>query len=434
VAPAAFADVTISGSINMGVEYLNVGEESTTFATKAAPFVGGNGTPHAGVGNVGVASNYTNITIASMEDLGGGLKLDFAAQIDWNTTAAGNSTGATLGNRNSHIGLVGESWGGVWYGSNENIYERYFYTQDPLDGAAGLGGNLQIMGTPGGAVFTTCGKGSTTGGFDPTTGLSSINATCGYTWYRRDAQAIWYDSPNWNGFTFGAAVQTDFDKSAYPNSSINPWMFQIGAKYVGTSLPLQAWGAYGYRKDQFGLVNFIGTYVTAINQGAPAGSAIATNGTTFAGGPGSKDKAFQLGAGYTLGDVYFFGVYEQIKYDLENVAAGYQDWKRNAYQIGVKWNLASGYVGASWMQALDASCTFVGAGPANFGCEDTGAYSIGVGYYHTMSKQTQLYVVGSWLDNQDQGNYGTAGIGNSASFKNVGATYWGAGVGIKHSF
>ena len=25
VAPAAFADVTISGSINMGIEYLNVG-------------------------------------------------------------------------------------------------------------------------------------------------------------------------------------------------------------------------------------------------------------------------------------------------------------------------------------------------------------------------------------------------------------------------
>jgi len=51
-----------------------------------------------------------------------------------------------------------------------------------------------------------------------------------------------------------------------------------------------------------------------------------------------------------------------------------------------------------------------------------------------MSKQTQLYVVGSWLDNQDQANYGTAGISNSATFKNVGATYYGLGVGIKHSF
>ena len=100
----------------------------------------------------------------------------------------------------------------------------------------------------------------------------------------------------------------------------------------------------------------------------------------------------------------------------------------------MKWNLASGYVGASWMQALKANCSFVGTGPSNFGCDDTGAYSIGLGYYHTMSKQTQLYVVGSWLDNQDQANYGTAGISNSARFKNVGATYYGLGVGIKHSF
>ena len=52
-----------------------------------------------------------------------------------------------------------------------------------------------------------------------------------------------------------------------------------------------------------------------------------------------------------------------------------------------------------------------------------------------MSKQTQVYVVGTWIDNQDLGNYGTAGISQRLrSFNNVGATYWGAGVGIKHTF
>jgi predicted porin len=352
-----------------------------------------------------------------MEDLGGGLKLDFAAQIAWDTANTGG-----LSNRNSHIGLVGESWGGVWYGSNENLYERYFYTQDPLDGAAGLGGNLQIMGTPGGAVFTTCNRGNVT-----SNGNNSSPGSCGYTWYRRDAQSIWYDSPNWNGFTFGAVLQTDFDKQSQPNVSVNPYMWQLGAKYVGTSLPLQAWGAYGRRQDQFGLTQFVGTYSTA----AAAGTNL-SGPTLTAGATGSTDNAFQLGAGYTLGDVYFFGVYEQLKYSNDGVTAGFQEYKRNAYQIGMKWNLASGYVGASWMQALGASCTFVT--PVGFGCDDTGAYSIGVGYYHTMSKQTQLYVVGSWLDNQDAANYGTAGISNSATFRNVGATIWGLGVGIKHSF
>lgn len=411
VAPAAFADVTISGAINMGVEYLNVGKESAGWAAIRSDTTGTTQQQKSGVGNIGVASNYTNITIASLEDLGGGLKLDFAAQIAWDT-----SNNAGLSNRNSHIGLVGESWGGVWYGNNENLYERYFYTQDPLDGAAGLGGNLQIMGTPGGAVFSTCGK----------TGIGSdqfnnpTSTGCGYTWYRRDAQAIWYDSPNWNGFTFGAVLQTDFDKQAQPNPTVNPYMWQVGAKYVGTSLPLQAWGAYGRRKDQFGLESFLNTYGGSTTSGA--------SGYFTAGGDHSTDQAFQLGAGYTLGDVYFFGVWEGLKYNLQGVTAGISEWKRSAYQLGLKWNLASGYVGASWMQALNGKC--------DNGCsgDETGAYAIGLGYYHTMSKQTQVYVVGSWLDNKSNANYGTAGISNSATFQNVGATYWGVGIGIKHSF
>ncbi len=413
MAPAALADVTISGSINMGIEYLNVGKESDTFADRRAAAGLGLAQPHDGVGNLGLASNYTNITIASLEDLGGGLKLDFAAQINWNTVNTGG-----LSNRNSHIGLVHESWGGVWYGTNESIYERYLYQTDPIDKAAGLGGNLQILGNPGGANFSTCPKGSITNAAG-----GGVNSTCGYTWYRRDSQVIWYDSPNWNGFTFGGAFQTNFDKQSQPNIDVNPYFWEIGARYVGTSFPLQAWGAYGYRKDQFGLQGLVNSYVAA------AGG---TPNTQTVGATGSKDKALQLGAGYTLGDIYLFGVFEQLKYELDGVTAGFQDWKRNAYQLGMKWNLATGYVGASWMQALNASCSF--AVPLGLGCEDTGAYNINLGYYHTMSKQTQLYVVGSWLDNKDQGNYGTAGIDNSALYKNVGATIWSVGVGIVTSF
>src|SRR5215208_5574972 len=146
-APAAYADVTLSGSINAGPAVVKSGDGSTNAAnsvTATGPIA------QQGITRTGINTNYTNITIGSMEDLGGGLKLDFAYQF----TANFQSVTASPQNRNSHIGLVGDSWGGVWIGTNENLYERYFYTVDPLDGAAGIGGNLSILGTPGyGQVF-----------------------------------------------------------------------------------------------------------------------------------------------------------------------------------------------------------------------------------------------------------------------------------------
>jgi predicted porin len=376
-APAAYADVTISGAINMAVEYLNVGD-------------GENGTD--GISNFGVSSNYSNVTISSVDDLGGGLKLDFAYQITAPTDSVGD-----VSNRNSHIGLVSDSWGGIWYGSNENIYERYYYTVDPLDGAAGLGGNLAIMGTPGGQVFGTYGNPS------------------GYSWYRRDQDVVWYDSPNFGGFTFGVVWQTNFDAT----EDTDPMMWQVGVKYAGTSLPLQLWAAYGDRSDQFGL----------------AGAA-AVRGIAIAG-DGSSDTAIQLGAGYTLGDIFIFANYEMLEYEMDGVAPGLgansiNSWERDAFSIGVKWNLASGYLGAQYIQALEADCGVSGGGGCGF-ADDTGATQISVGYYHNLSKQTQAYVVGAWLDNDDNANYGTAGISNGAMFR-VGTTVYGVGVGLKHSF
>jgi len=395
-APAAYADVTLSGTINMGIEYLNVGSESQ----RAADARGGvPGTPRRnGTGNLGIATNYSNVNISSMEDLGGGLKLDFNFQIVAPTASVGG-----VSNRNSHIGLVGDSWGGVWYGSNENIYERYFYTIDPLDGAAGLGGNLQMLGTPGGAVFSTCGQTATPG-------------SCGYTFYRRDEQTIWYDSPNWNGFTFGAAYQTNYAKNQ--RAGTNPQMFQLGAKYAGTTMPLELWGAYARRKDQFGLEGA----VVALGQGANSNTA-----------SGSTDQGWHLGGAYTLGDVKVFGGYEDLKWKLNGgLATDITEYKRAAWYIGLKWNLASGYLGAQFIQALKGKAGVGGAGTNTV--DETGAYSLGVGYYHNMSKQTQLYGVISYIDNKDLANYGTAGIGNASSFNNLGATYWGAGVGIRHAF
>jgi len=57
---------------------------------------------------------------------------------------------------------------------------------------------------------------------------------------------------------------------------------------------------------------------------------------------------------------------------------------------------------------------------------------IGLGYYHTLSKQTQAYIMGSYTHNGDLQFYTTAGgVGAPA---NLGAYVAGLTIGLKHSF
>jgi predicted porin len=375
VAPSAFADVTISGAINMGIAYVDASE----------PTAGGEGQS-----SFQVTQNYSNVTISSVDDLGGGLKLDFAYQITAPTSGNNN-----VQNRNSHIGLVSDSWGGVWYGTNENIYERYLYTIDPLDGAAGIGGNLQMLGTPG---FGTV--------FDAPSGAPIGSAG----FYRRTEHTVWYDSPNFGGFTFGAA----WYMPAYTESAtgLDPWGYSVGVKYVGQGLPLQLWAAYEDHEDYDGL--------SVIDPTRAAGAG--TDGTT--------DIGIQLGAAYTLGDVTIFGIYEMLEYKADGIGVGVEKYDRDAFAIGLKWNLASGYIGAQYIQALEGTCHTVGGATCND--DDTDAYMIGVGYYHNLSKQTQAYIMGSYIDNGDAQNYILAGA--SVPVSGAGVDYTAITIGLKHSF
>jgi len=61
-APSAFADVTISGAINMGPYYMSSGKTSD-----AAISLGG--AARDSVTSFGVATNYSNVTISSTDDI-----------------------------------------------------------------------------------------------------------------------------------------------------------------------------------------------------------------------------------------------------------------------------------------------------------------------------------------------------------------------------
>ena len=406
-APSAYADVTLSGSINAGPAVVHSGDGSTGAQNNLNSTIG---VPSQnGVTRTGINTNYSNVTIGSMEDLGGGLKLDFAYQITANFQSADNAAGTSPINRNSHIGLVGDSWGGVWIGTNENLYERYLYTVDPLDGAAGIGGNLSLLGTPGYNQV-----------FDVGNNVPSAD------FYRRTDQSIWYDSPNWGGFSFGVYTSLSANKT---NNNIqtnttgqNPTVWGGGAKYVGPTIPIQLWAAYEHHHDMYGL--------DVIKAPATAQTLTIVPGGV-GGGTSSSDYAWQVGVGYTLGDIFVFGNFEQLKYKLDGLA-GYtvNEYKRNAYSIGAKWNIPTGYIGGQWMQALSATCE--NANGFNCDAGKTGASSIGLGYYHTLSKQTQAYIMGQYINNQDLNMYTVAG-GVGAPL-NLGANIYAVTVGLKHSF
>jgi len=405
-APAAYADVTLSGSINAGPAFVKSNDGSSGASNSVRSTVGASGSNISGQSTQGINTNYTNITIGSMEDLGGGLKLDFAYQIQANFQNQANNSQ----NRNSHIGLVGDSWGGVWIGTNEQLYERYFYTVDPLDGAAGMGGNLQILGSPGYGVV-----------FDQNFGAAGPRGTAGF--YRRDDHAVWYDSPNWGGFTFGAYTTLSAYKTGNTPLS-NPRIYGVGGKYVGPSIPIQAWVAYEKHKDLDGLAVITGVTGSAFaNATASIGQSTIPNSTS--------DQGIQAGVGYTLGDIFMFANFEALKYKADglSLATDIIEYKRNAWSIGAKWNVSTGYFGGQYIKALNGNCTTVGGG---CNADKTGADMVGLGYYHTLSKQTQAYIMASWIGNDDLNQYNFAG--GTGAVPVLGASIFGVTVGLKHSF
>ena len=365
VAPAAMAEVTLSGAINLGIE---ISKSSASGTAKSLT-------------RTQLNANYSHVDIESTDDIGNGNKVIFHYQL----VAQPQNTFGNPVNRNSFLGVAG-GWGAFKMGTNENVYERMMYTADPLDGALGPGGNLMILGTPGGAAFQA--------------GQSTASQTNGQVdFYRRTDQTIWYESPNFSGFSF----EVDYTLSAYKTQTTNPGVVSLGGKFQPDGAPFYVDLSYEKHKDMFG------------------GDAI-NGGTT--GGTGSSDTGIQLGGGYMIGDLGLHLRYEALKYKTDGVAAGTAtEYKRNAEWIGVKYNLPSGYVGGELGIAQK--------GKTNLGTvKDTGAKMFGIGYFHNLSKQSQLQFIYARTDNQAAANYIQASAPGSFPGQNDQVFH----VGIKHTY
>lgn len=373
--PVAMADVTISGAINMGVQ---IGKSSSD--TAGAP----------GLTTNQLHPTYSNMNLSSVDDIGNGNKVIFNYQFDISGTSTANPAraGGAIGNRNSYLGLAGD-WGALKMGTNENVYERFMYQADPLDGAAGPGGNLNILGTPGAGTVFEVGQ----------AGCGSTAATGCVGFYRRAEQQIWYESPNWNGFTF----EVDYTLSAFKTvAGVDPKILSIGGKYAPEGMPFYVDVAYEKHDDMFG----------------------ANKAAGFAGGTGSSDDALQIGGGYMIGDLGLNLRWEKLSYSTDGIAAGaVSEYERDALWFAVKYALPSGYVGAELGIASE--------GETNLGeVQDTGAKMLGVGYFHNLSKQSQLQFIYAKTANDSAGSY----IQIGAPLAGVGRDHQAFHVGLKHTF
>ena len=375
-APVAMAEVTLSGAINVHVQ---AGSSSAGSATGAQS-----------LSTTQLGANYSHVDIESVDDIGGGNKVIFHYQMN----IAGDSPGA-VGNtgaitmRNSYLGVMG-GWGSFKMGTNENVYERMMYTADPLDGAAGPGGNLNILGTPGaGAIFQNA-----QGTASPTNGQVDF--------YRRTQQTIWYESPNFNGLTF----EVDYTLSAFKTNgppATDPKILSLGGKFQPEGGILYVDAAYELHDDMFG--------ANAIPGGAT-------------GGTSSKDTGIQVGGGVTLGDIGLGLRYEQLEYKTDGALSAVNEYKRTAYWLGFKYNMPTGYVGAELGIAQNGKTN---VGDAN----DTGAKMFGVGYFHNLSKQSQLQFIYGRTDNENNATYAQAGTPNGSA---PGSDHQVFSVGLKHTF
>jgi predicted porin len=272
-----------------------------------------------------------------------------------------------INNRNSYIGLAGESWGEVRFGTQENIHEATGYAIDPFHGAAGPGGNIvNGLGQSGIAGASAVFNGSNIGA-------------------RRTDSTITYISPNWSGFTF--QVDYALEGPTGTGTSDKKWneLF-YGARYDGQA-GFGSWRVYAAGAD-ISNGNLSGT-----------GTANATGGTD------SSDKGMRAGGGITWGNFAVDALWETNEWD--SVASGGAKIERDGWWLGGSWMIPTGKVAVGYLQMGDRDVNGASVG-------SSGTSNLAVGYYHTLSANSSLYAIYNTMDNDTNasGNMQQVGVSN----------------------
>jgi predicted porin len=373
-AQAQTANVTLYGRLNFDMEVVNAKQDAPA-----------QGSPKENM--FFVKSNSSRLGVRGSEALGGGLSAVF--QIESSVNASGGGTGATLGTRETFVGLQG-AWGTVKMG--------YFLT--PYDDIHPIFGNVPTLAT---SILATQALWSNTGW--------AGNSQYGGAFDDRAANSVRWDSPNWAGFTSSVQVGSAVSGSDPANNATS-----LGAQRRHAYL-LSVNGLYNNGPFQGGLA-----YELHNNfRGDP----------NFATNPKLQDQAFSAAAAWNFGVVRIGGVFERLKYDITNTTSV----QRNFWGGSVTWNLGPGQLYAMFGQAQN------GSGSAADGSQvgavrkgsDTGAQQWELTYTYALSKRTLTYAGYTQINNRSNGayNFGVNGVPGLCGLSTSGQVTGGCGASAK---
>jgi predicted porin len=328
VAAAAQAGVNVYGTVDMsvmsvlGAHSSDANDENGVYAKR---------TTHVSSG----AMTTSYIGFSGSEDLGGGLKAEFALE-----TFLAADTGGTLANnaagfwgRASNIALSG-SFGKVAIGQYDNPFFTYGLTYNPFGASMTMSPTMRHY----------YGKG---------VNLSVLTGDTGWV------NSLTYETPNMSGFSGVVQWSPKESSAAHKKDSLT-----IGGQYSAGPLSLAA--AYA-----------------SVGNSVAYGDVYASKPVDgFASQFSDNETVYSLNGSYDFGVVKAFAQFTDAKYKL--ITNGNKDGSNKAFQIGVSVPVtAQGAVLASYGES---KVKFVGETTS----EKNKVFSLA--YDHTLSKRTDAYV------------------------------------------
>jgi len=391
-APMANADVTIAGTFAPFV-----GHTTTSAYGGGTGALGGALAATAKQSGVFLNDASSRFSITSTEDLGDGMNAGAFVELrgsngtfpSYNATGGGGESGF---NAFRYGVSIGGGWGKLEIGRNFSPYTWTVIIEHPDNQGPVWFGAFSILGQTGGQALNL-------------NGGTALHA------FFRTGTGLHFTSANYSGLSFRAAYLTESNKNnslVAGASTPETNELSVSADYKPEGAPYYLGAVYSTRAD----ANGAGAMAPALGGGQTLAA-----GNTMS----STDSVMLIGGGLKFGDLKVGIWMDRVKYKTSNVTAGLSDISRTAFWIPVTYSLPTGVIGASYLKANDLSGTNVGG---TFNTGDTGASMWQASYFHSLSKQTQPYVMFQRIANGANGVY--AGAPGVTSTSIIG--------GIQHSF